>query len=272
LIELLVVIAIMGILIALLLPAVQAARGSARRAACSNNLKQFGVALHNYHDTHRTLPEHAYAKAGWPRCWADWSWGAMVLPYAEQNGLYDQFDFGLEPTRTANRDLAGTVLPLFRCASETAVETVTFTVRGCGAGTDTKVTWPVANYGLNYRIYDYRFAHVRDGLSNTILLGESPVFEGNWLGWPLLVSRAVSSNADGYTGSKDVISESGIHCYRIFRGNDKNRNPFCLSSYHAGGAQVVFFDGHVRWIPVTIDQETLRRLADPQDGKPVGDF
>src|SRR5262245_9143676 len=85
LVELLVVIAIIGMLIALLLPAVQAARESGRRTSCQNNLRQMGVGIHNYHDTKRLLPpsrrgpQHA-------------TWFVLILPYAEQNALYDQWD------------------------------------------------------------------------------------------------------------------------------------------------------------------------------------
>src|SRR5512135_3039678 len=86
LVELLVVIAIIGILIALLLPAVQAAREAARRMQCTNHLKQIGLALHNYHDTHRTFPHGTRYPIGAP------NWRIMVLPYLEQLTLYNQLD------------------------------------------------------------------------------------------------------------------------------------------------------------------------------------
>lgn len=93
LIELLVVIAIIAILIALLLPAVQAAREAARRSSCKNNLKQIGLALHNYHDTHRTFPMGAYNlnDGAWPATGTNWR--ALILPFIEQKTVYDQLCF-----------------------------------------------------------------------------------------------------------------------------------------------------------------------------------
>jgi type II secretory pathway pseudopilin PulG len=93
-VELLVVIAIIGILVALLLPAVQAAREAARRTECGNNLKQIGVALHNYHDTFRSLPPGTlYWPAAGPSPNGDnqmWGWSALILPFAEQGALHEQ--------------------------------------------------------------------------------------------------------------------------------------------------------------------------------------
>ena len=96
LVELLVVIAIIGILIALLLPAVQAAREAARRSQCSNNLKQIGLAMHNYHDTHRTFPLGSFnLREVWPSSGTNWR--ALILPYIEQSTVHDQLSFSSDP-------------------------------------------------------------------------------------------------------------------------------------------------------------------------------
>src|SRR5688500_5409942 len=110
LVELLVVIAIIGVLVALLLPAVQAAREAARRSSCGNNLKQIGLALHNYHDTINTLP----ATTGFTR-----GWGLLpvMLPYIEQQALHARCDF----TRQVfcnNPDILTAKLPWMRCPSD----------------------------------------------------------------------------------------------------------------------------------------------------------
>jgi len=119
LIELLVVIAIIAILIALLLPAVQQAREAARRTQCKNNLKQIGLALHNYHDTHSMFPASAY--------WAlpdsgfgflnGASWETMILPFIEQGNLYSQIDTSRSPYDPIHAEEAQTVLPFFLCPS-----------------------------------------------------------------------------------------------------------------------------------------------------------
>jgi prepilin-type N-terminal cleavage/methylation domain-containing protein len=127
LIELLVVIAIIAVLIALLLPAVQQAREAARRSQCKNNLKQIGLAMHNYHETFKTFPPGFISKTP-PTANANsiersmYSWGAFILPYIDQAPLYNQLQVGnvLLETNLSNGNLGAlqTPLPVFRCASD----------------------------------------------------------------------------------------------------------------------------------------------------------
>jgi prepilin-type N-terminal cleavage/methylation domain-containing protein/prepilin-type processing-associated H-X9-DG protein len=119
LIELLVVIAIIGVLIALLLPAVQMAREAARRIQCTNNMKQIGIAIHNYHDTVQALPWGAG-----PWGWNDWSTHVMLLPYMEQTAMFNAFNFGNGFTSntygtTLNRTVVYNQLNAFQCPSDT---------------------------------------------------------------------------------------------------------------------------------------------------------
>jgi len=126
LIELLVVIAIIAILVALLLPAVQQAREAARRSSCKNNLKQLGLALHNYHDTHRVLPAGVTACITLvnyrDRCWEGWSGLAMLLPMVEQAPMYDQINFNLYwnsgSATSGNRQYTNAKIPTFLCPSD----------------------------------------------------------------------------------------------------------------------------------------------------------
>jgi prepilin-type N-terminal cleavage/methylation domain-containing protein len=112
LVELLVVIAIIGVLIALLLPAVQAAREAARRMSCTNNIKQWGLAMHNYHDTHERFPNLGYASAN------SFSIQALLLPYAEQTALHSLIDYSLATNNAALYPAVRTRLPFSLCPSD----------------------------------------------------------------------------------------------------------------------------------------------------------
>lgn len=151
--ELLVVIAIIGILVALLLPAVQAAREAARRSQCLNNLKQFGIGFHTYHAAHGRFP------AGWvednkpnraDRA-PNFLWGAVILPQLEEQALYDQLDFDVKSTAGApggavdNMDLIGTPLGIFRCPSDEA-ESPTQSIAGNGSFTPVIPRLAISNY------------------------------------------------------------------------------------------------------------------------------
>ena len=126
LVELLVVIAIIAILIALLLPAVQAAREAARRLQCSNNLKQIGVALHNYHSTFNTFPFGRTSGDGWSGTGS--SMGLiMLLPYIERSDLYDRYDVELTPTTGPNFLLDLTPIRTYSCPSKPQNEGISYT-------------------------------------------------------------------------------------------------------------------------------------------------
>jgi prepilin-type N-terminal cleavage/methylation domain-containing protein len=126
LVELLVVIAIIGILVALLLPAVQAAREAARRMSCSNNLKQMGLAIHNYHDTHKSFPMGSYSLNIVPTWFCNGTnWRSSIWPFVEQNPTYETCNLqenaswaaGNIPYNNGNEILSGLVISVFRCPS-----------------------------------------------------------------------------------------------------------------------------------------------------------
>ncbi len=193
LVELLVVIAIIGVMVGLLLPAVQAAREAARRMSCGNNLKQMGLAMHNYESTYKKLP-HAGQRD------ADFSVQARVLPYIEQSGLYEALDFSLpafsggfssKVPHAKLRAAFETPVPTFLCPSDPAPNKTLVTV----SGTDYAyggINY-LASYGSNRKQnYDFNwitdgpfnavrsmpFSHLLDGLANTVLMSETVRSDG----------------------------------------------------------------------------------------------
>jgi prepilin-type N-terminal cleavage/methylation domain-containing protein len=205
LIELLVVIAIIAILIALLLPAVQQAREAARRTQCRNNLKQLGLAFHNYHDTHNILPYSTpwWGPTGTMGTNRGWAWSSLILPYIDQAPAYNQINFNdYVPTPAMQAAVLKNPIPLATCPSDVAptvrpygVSTqpwyvpavaassyVTcagpFNVGDPGPGNGTALTAAQQNArnaakGLfNYEFLSVRFRDVTDGMSNTIMMGE----------------------------------------------------------------------------------------------------
>ena len=148
LVELLVVIAVIGILVALLLPAVQAAREAARKLSCRNNMKQLSLALHNYHATFNVVPCSSLDPA-WISASGEWGWGALVLPYLEQGALADRCDFNLWPAESDNSQIVQTPLSLFRCPSETAPTTFRMNVYS-SSGADPEVEVTVDNNIVGY--------------------------------------------------------------------------------------------------------------------------
>lgn len=208
LVELLVVIAIIGILVGLLLPAVQAAREAARRMQCSNNLKQLGLALHNYESTHRRFPigfadnfanSDSRARPGGD---GGWSWAAMILPYIEQGALHQTLDFRFSPYGPAgtsdpagnNHRASGTVIPGFRCPSDIAPSTTTINVNAVAGHEAIAVTSYAGLFGpFDGDIHEVSggrvipsprskglftvnegrgLGQVTDGTSNTLAIGE----------------------------------------------------------------------------------------------------
>ena len=118
LVELLVVIAIIGILVALLLPAVQSAREAARRAQCSNNLKQMGLAVHMYHDVNRCFPPGGITCGPIPHTLSHTNWGIAILPYIEQGNVYDQYHHEVFNEDPANEAVRKTLISSYVCPSE----------------------------------------------------------------------------------------------------------------------------------------------------------
>lgn len=201
LIELLVVIAIIAILVAILLPAVQQAREAARRSSCRNNMKQIGLALHNYHDTHNTLPQLVHGVASWdngtdapPNDWGhEWrghSVHTMFLPYMEQQQLYEQLnlngawhaDYNQAWGVSQNRTLMRTEIPGLKCPSDTHPKNVNDGFNNYGASTGPNLGWEAdlqRVVGMFHRRSAVGFGDVTDGLSSTIAFAEITTGDNN---------------------------------------------------------------------------------------------
>ena len=287
LIELLVVIAMIGILVGLLLPAVQAARGAARRMSCSNNMKQLILGIHNYESTFKRLPSgylHKPGPAG-PSQVANhmgFAWGSMILPQIEQRGLYSEFDFSRPVFDVENLAARERLIPTFLCPSDTYSDGE-FVVRddsstpveryatasyaanwGPSTATVNLDTAPLASEGVFYRNSQTRFRDILDGLANTLALGErtngplplsnpSPGGHSNFeTAWSAAV-RDVDDNADDH--GHMVLFETQFRPNQI-DGDDKG-----LSAPHVGLCQFSLCDGSVRAITEQIDAEVYDALA-----------
>lgn len=276
LVELLVVIAIIGVLVALLLPAVQAAREAARRSQCSNNLKQIALALHNHHDTYGHFPSGYNPDTGW-------AWGMALLPFVEQQPLYDR----LGPI-TANMDLSDatrlslvqTVLTGYICPSDSGPDLNEKTepygasqrlarsnYLGIMGSTTVQASTDDGN-GIMFQKSKIRFGDIKDGSSQTFLLGERDHITRRgalWAGTARSWSSSRHSNVNPTYRTSGLINGTHINCF---------------SSQHPGGAQFALADGSVRFVSETIDaandsgsnMSTYQRLGNRKDGFPVGEF
>lgn len=254
LVELLVVIAIIGVLIALLLPAVQQAREAARKTQCRNNLKQTVLALHNYHDTFERLP--TYKNNG------SWAWAAQILPFIEQNNLSEIVKVNQSTFPNAVNGNSGaaalaalaTVIPDWRCPSTTAPETYTqdsveygvmsyAASRGYGqAGYDKD---KAANTGA-INVEGLKFSAITDGLSNTFAIGECSAQAGDWSSGP----RGWGFWA-GTPGNKYLDRQCTISRCVAFPMNSTAHWGF--TSQHVEGAFFAFCDGSVQFISENIE-------------------
>ena len=284
LIELLVVIAIIAILIALLLPAVQQAREAARRTQCRNNLKQIGLAMHNYEGTHLVFPiGHQYTgtfdgNASNAEGGSGFAWSYYILPYIDQAPLASKFDTSFplsndayaqsNDTAGSNRELAGTALPVFLCPSSTAPGTRDFGAAGdtgrilpqavttykASAGSFFNNSQGTANQnqrrfnGLFYRDSAIRFRDIVDGASNTLAAGET-----NWeLTTGMRVYGTVNPSLGYARGASNGLmsnAEFGINPPANAIGNIRNSG---WHSAHEGGAFFAFADGSVRFLSENI--------------------
>jgi prepilin-type N-terminal cleavage/methylation domain-containing protein/prepilin-type processing-associated H-X9-DG protein len=259
LIELLVVIAIIAILVALLLPAIQSAREAARRIQCRNSLKQWGLALHNYHETHSVLP------MGKSRL-RHWTFRSMLLPQLDQAPLFDDIDFGYRPhcfqyiMNAGSKNPADDSIPVYFCPSDVngqRLYTGFLGVHMPGNYVGVSGSANLKTDGAFFSNSATTFAQFIDGQSNTIAMGERGIPRQRNVGWMLC-----GSNSDAF-----VSMEIGLT-----PGDDSGTHNDHFWSYHPEGAHFLLADGSVRYISNNVDHATLVGLSTLSRNELLGQF
>jgi prepilin-type N-terminal cleavage/methylation domain-containing protein len=314
LIELLVVIAIIAVLISLLLPAVQKVRESSNRMQCLNNLKQMGLALHMYHDDHGSFPPGVVSKLvdpKWtipsgncngepPELGPGWSLFALMLPYLEQNNLYDSIRFDLQITDPANKAARRTIVKTYVCPSDAEPQVVN--VYDCGNPPSASKTpipigdgavcsyvgclgggsainpdplcgcyeWQPFN-GAFHRNSHIRIGDITDGTSNTVSIGErnSGFVQSIWAG--VIPGVEMIYNAAGHPDPYNAalpgcqswrpsITTVVVHS-RQDTLNAPDGSPASFHTAHPGCGNFLFMDGSGRTINNTISLSVMRALC-----------
>jgi prepilin-type N-terminal cleavage/methylation domain-containing protein len=303
LVELLVVIAIIGVLVALLLPAIQAAREASRRSSCANNLRQIGIAVHNYHNTFNFVPP-ARLQDAYP------TWFAFIMPFVEQQSAHKLWQFDKKWFDNVNKPAREIQVSLFRCPSRTAPDLVisnfgdlggASTVEGAagdyvGNGGNNNnyegelVWWwnaesngvVVSGPSFDIRPNDLRiksqvsFKQITDGLSNTLLAGEKHVPLGSEAKQGSIYDGDNQPNFARVGGTKTPISPGGTDDFRCSTRNGCNgravNDPCYCDTFGSAHPEIVLFafaDGSVKPLQITLDPNVLDALTVRNDDRVV---
>src|SRR5438270_1517279 len=287
LIELLVVIAILAVLIGLLLPAVQKVREAANLATCKNNLKQIGLAMHNYYDTWSSYPVGYYDPTPWPQLdtGPGWGWGAYLLPFLEQDNLYRQINFKLDVGDPANADIRTVFLKIFFCPSDQQLAT-TFTVTDGGSNSWTLAQSSYVACNGNDGVDDFttpphtgaflratkglRVADIRDGLSNTLFVGDRTQLLSycTWVGGPTGALNPFLMSPGNFGAEVTLLmchaGPTGPNTPGVFDADS-------TSSPHRTGVPFLFGDGSVHFLGNSINISTWMALATREGGESIID-
>ncbi len=299
LVELLVVIAIIGMLVGLLLPAVQSARETARRLQSQNNLKQMGLAIHNYEGALKVIPSGYVVDVPSPLADPEtldappgWAWGALLLPYLEQASLYGQLDYSLPCWHAKNSALVRTRIPTYlnpgatnfdgdtRITDDSGATLASFARSHYVANAGQDEAWgyqpPLRDWrsvstGPMYRNSRVRFAEVTDGLTNTIFVGEhTTISDKTWVG---VVPGSYSCPSDPHRfpftecdhGATYVLCHSGPAADEpgVIHGPSFPTCHVCqmYAPWAAGGGNVLMGDGSVRYVATTINLDVWAAMS-----------
>lgn len=309
LVELLVVIAIIGILVALLLPAIQAAREAARRTECSNKLKQISLALHNYHDTHNRFPPGSIvssnacplpsaARRGAP-------WSVLTLPYLEQTSRHENFNFlgtfAGNANESSNTNEPQQIIPnaTFQCPSDPNAKSSEPNsnyrgVQGGGPeGQASCTTGSASNYrlffnnGVLYLNSSVRIGDILDGTTNTFLVGESRWWfaVGQNPPWLTYLTWASSTRNADASSHENMVAAATDPINSPLISYDPGKGPYsahpagigavvgthtrCFGSYHPGGCHFALADASVRFVNENVDLAVYRQAGARSDGLPL---
>ncbi len=306
LVELLVVISIIGILLSILLPAVQRVRLAAHRTSCSNNLRQIGLALHNYESAFGHLPPahlqsalQAVPDYGQPRTRATrefyFSWLTRILPFIEKNNLYNVVDFDEDPFPHPYVESIGNFpnsvpIETYRCPSDYRGNPGVSWITPSGQEFEAKYTDYLAVNGTTQFKYDgliyinsqTRFAEVTDGLSNTLAVGERPPSYDLWYGWWF-----AGAGTYPWFGAADIVLGTEEHIALNFESDPSrpqsnyqrgsasfvddgygwDAHAWHFWSFHDGGSNFLLGDASVHFVSYNIDLTTFKELGTRNGGE-----
>jgi prepilin-type N-terminal cleavage/methylation domain-containing protein len=279
LVELLVVIAIIGILMALLLPAVQAAREAARRMQCTNNLMQIGLALQGYEDAHEVLPPGSTEPKG-PivnkPVGYHMGWMVHILPYVEEQTTYQHVDFSKGVYAQANAPVAKVRIATFICPSDTSVVQGPASSNYAGCHHDVEAPIDVDNHGVLFLNSAIRSIDISDGRTHTIFVSEKKQDLGDlgWMSGTRATLRNMGSpiNFRGPVGAPPPLNPQDAAAGAATGAEAKKPVDPALvvggfSSDHPGGENCLLGDGSVRFLSANMTSPVLQQMAHRADGK-----